>query len=124
MRLFLPSFALLVATALTEAVLLRRILLHPAGGGDPAGAAYRELLLWALLPLVAFAAVMAFLARRPASHRRVPWVLLGVTCCVGPLLAWLAFQQYGHGTPGLLLVAFAVQCSAAALAGVQVFFFR
>ena len=75
MRLFLPSFALLVATALTEAVLLRRILLHPAGGGDPAGAAYRELLLWALLPLVAFAAVC--LPRLPAAAITVA-ALIGV----------------------------------------------
>ena len=101
----------LVAVALVaaaEAAILFAIVTHQAGAGDPTGSAFRLLLGWASLPLIAcIAAVFAL------HHfgRTIPVRGLLVALLLGALVAFLGLIQYSHSTPGFLMLALLIQLS-------------
>lgn len=101
----------LVGAGAAEALLLERILNHPAGGSAVAEGALASMLVWASVPLLGGAALVVLRVQR--GHQ-VPWGVVAVVCIVGPLLCFIALRQYSHATPGLLQLGLLVQCLSVA----------
>ena len=101
----------LVICAVVEAWLLFTITHHPAGGWGEPGAAWRSLLLYALVPLVIACYAGALAYRRPQVTRRLSALLwLSV---VGPASLWLALASYGHAMLLPMLLGFIAQLALA-----------
>jgi len=110
-HLVLTCVALVIA-ATAEAILLARILTHPASGGIVEPHALESLVAWAFAPLVAAGVtVLSFRRRKCVPFRAVLFI-----CFVGPILGFIALRQYSHASPGFLLVAFVAQWVAVAVA--------
>ena len=93
---------LIAATGAAELALLSKIAAHPAGTGDATGEVFNFFVTWAALPLVACLFAGVLLVRR---GRVVPLAGYSVALGLGVLFAVIALAQYGHATPGFLLLA-------------------
>jgi hypothetical protein len=93
--------------AVLEVMLLRRIVLHPAGGWEAGDQVLPFFVAVAAVPL-AWGALLLLAAQIMRSVRSVTAALLGVSA-LGPGFAYIAFAQYGPATPGLLLAGVVAQ---------------
>ena len=99
----------LVGVGAVEALMLSRIVNHPAGGYASGEDTLVSMLMWASVPLLGAAALVVVCLLR---NSRVPLRPLVIVCVVGPLLSLIALRQYGHATPGFLFLGFIAQCLA------------
>lgn len=104
---FSQNFLIAGLALAIEAFLLSEILSHPAGGGD-----HTPMLLWkflaiASMPYFAFFAVCT-LATKP-SWKHPPQFYMLMLSMAGVIFCFLALRQYGHATPGFLMVGYASQ---------------
>ncbi|WP_427912854.1 hypothetical protein ACPWT1_19850 [Ramlibacter sp. MMS24-I3-19] len=93
---------MIAAAAAIESIVLGRIAVHPAGGGDETGNVFRFFVSWASLPLATCLGAAVLLAR---FGRVVPVARYAVALGLGVLLVVVALAQYGHATPGFLMLA-------------------
>jgi uncharacterized membrane protein len=112
-RALLVLLAMIATTAAVELTLLSKIAAHPAGGGDETGSIFRFFALWGSVPLVACLVAAVFLAR---SGRMLPMRRYAVVFGLGIVLVLVALAQYGHATPGFLLLALVGQLGLLATA--------
>ena len=99
--------AMVALAAAAETAILFAIVTHPAGAGDPTGDAFRNLLEWAAVPLIA-----CVVAALTLNHfgRTVPVRSFGIAVVLGVFFAALGLVQYSHATPGFLMLGFLIQC--------------
>jgi hypothetical protein len=111
-------FASIAVAAIVEAILLRRIVFHQAGGWATPNETFVTLLVWAAVPLVAAAVfvALALMTRKPLSRITRATAVVAIA---GPLFGYIALAQYSHSTPGFMMVGFAVQCVAVLVVAIK-----
>ena len=111
-------FASIVIAGVLEAMLLRRIVFHQAGGWATPNETFVTLLVWAVVPLVAAAAFIAIALISRRSLSRITRAT-SVAAIAGPLFGYIALAQYSHSTPAFMMVGFAVQCIAVLVVAIK-----
>ena len=107
----LALLASLAAATVVEVILLYRILFHPAGGGDTPTESFVFVLGWAAVPLLWAALLIVFSVIKRGSLSRITKPILWVVLA-GPVLLFIGLVQYGHATPGFMMLALLIQCVA------------
>ena len=110
--------ASLVAAGLVEAILLQRILFHPAGGGVTSPGALTFVLGWAAFPLLWAALLIIFCAIKGRPLGRISKSVVSVVLA-GPILLLIALAQYSHATPGFMMLGLIIQCIALIVGSVR-----
>ena len=91
-----------------EALLLNKILSHPAGGGSQvATSLLGKFLAVASVPYFVFFAIYMVVSKH--TRKPHPQLYLLTLSLLGVMFCLLALRQYGHSTPGFLMVGYACQ---------------